>query len=583
MKKNICRILGFASDNNLIPVFLLLVFLLFPAHAFGAEASFAWDANTESDLAGYKIYYGTSSGNYTHWEDVGNTTEHTQTELQDGVTYFFASTAYDTAGNESDFSTEIEVDTPDPQNHSPDTPDRPTGPSSGYFQTTYSYSTSGTDPDGDSLEYQFDWGDDEISGWSEASSRTHAFAAIGNFCVKAQARDSHGATSDWSQCLNVGIALQTHTITASAGANGSMTPAGSVTVTNGANQEFSINPHQNYHIADVRVDNASVGAVGTHTFNSVTQDHSITATFALDNQPPIAHAGADQSALVNDTVTLDGSGSSDADGNQLTFSWSFVSIPDGSSATLSDTTAATPGFVVDAPGSYVAQLIVNDGTVNSAADTITVSTDNSPPVANAGADQSALVNDSVTLDGSGSSDADGNQLTFSWSFVSIPDGSSATLSDTAAATPGFVVDAPGSYVAQLIVNDGTVNSAADTITVSTDNSPPVANAGADQSALVNDSVTLDGSGSSDADGNQLTFSWSFVSIPDGSSATLSDTTAATPGFVVDAPGSYVAQLIVNDGTVNSAADTITVSPLIIPHRWPMPGLTRAHWSMTPSP
>ena len=273
----------------------------------------------------------------------------------------------------------------------------------------------------------------------------------------------------------------------------------------------------------------------------------------------MANAGADQSALVNDTVTLDGSGSSDADGNQLTFSWSFVSIPDGSSATLSDTTATTPGFVVDAPGSYVAQLIVNDGTVNSAADTITVSTDNSPPVANAGADQSALVNDSVTLDGSGSSDADGNQLTFSWSFVSIPDGSSATLSDTTAATPGFVVDAPGSYVAQLIVNDGTVNSAADTITVSTDNSPPVANAGADQSALVNDSVTLDGSGSSDADGNQLTFSWSFVSIPDGSSATLSDTTATTPGFVVDAPGSYVAQLIVNDGTVNSAADTITVS------------------------
>ena len=134
MKKNIFRILGFASDNNLIPLFLFLVFSLFPAHAFGAAASFVWSANTESDLAGYKIYYGTFSGNYTQYVDVGNTTEYTQTGLQDGVTYYFASTAYDTAGNESDFSTEIEVDASGQQNQNPDPPTTPTGPSSGYTQ-----------------------------------------------------------------------------------------------------------------------------------------------------------------------------------------------------------------------------------------------------------------------------------------------------------------------------------------------------------------------------------------------------------------------------------------------------------------
>jgi len=132
-----------------------------------------------------------------------------------------------------------------------------------------------------------------------------------------------------------------------------------VSVDNGANQAFSINPNQNYHILDVQVDGTSMGAVSTYTFTGVTQDHTITASFALDNQPPVANAGADQSVLVNDSVTLDGSGSSDADGDSLSFSWSFVSKPNGSSATLSDTTATTPSFLVDAAGDYVLQEIAN--------------------------------------------------------------------------------------------------------------------------------------------------------------------------------------------------------------------------------
>jgi hypothetical protein len=112
------RILGILSTNHLIPVILFLVFFIFPVHAFGGEVTFTWDANTEPDLAGYIVYYGTSSGNYTRSVDVGNNTEYTQTELQDGVTYYFASTAYDTAGNESGFSNQI-VYIADSQNYSP--------------------------------------------------------------------------------------------------------------------------------------------------------------------------------------------------------------------------------------------------------------------------------------------------------------------------------------------------------------------------------------------------------------------------------------------------------------------------------
>jgi hypothetical protein len=286
-----------------------------------------------------------------------------------------------------------------------------------------------------------------------------------------------------------------------------------------------------------------------------------TVTISTLNSPPVANAGPDQDAFVGNTVTFDGSASSDADGDPLTFSWSLTSVPPGSSATLSDPTAVMPSLVVDRPGTYVAQLIVNDGTVNSAPDTVTISTRNSAPVANAGPDQTAFVGNIVALDGSGSSDVDGDPLTFSWSLTSVPPGSSATLSDPTAVMPVFVVDRPGTYVAQLIVNDGTVNSAPDTVTISTLNSAPVANAGPDQTAFVGNIVALDGSGSSDVDGDPLTFSWSLTSVPPGSSATLSDPTAVMPVFVVDRPGTYVAQLIVNDGTVNSAPDTVTISTL----------------------
>jgi hypothetical protein len=279
------------------------------------------------------------------------------------------------------------------------------------------------------------------------------------------------------------------------------------------------------------------------------------------NTPPVADAGPDQSVFLGDPVTLDGSGSSDADGDPLTYFWSLTTVPAGSAAVLDDPTSVTPTFVVDLYGTYVAQLVVNDGTVDSAPDTVTISTLNSAPVANAGEDQTPLVGDTVTLDGSGSSDVDGDALIYFWSLTAVPAGSAAVLDDPTAVNPTFDVDVFGDYVVQLIVNDGTVDSVSDTVTISTLNSGPVANAGADQSVYLGDIVTLDGSGSSDADGDPLTYFWSLTAVPAGSGAVLNTPTSVTPTFVVDLFGIYVAQLIVNDGTVVSAPDTVTISTL----------------------
>ncbi len=93
------------------------------------------------------------------------------------------------------------------------------------------------------------------------------------------------------------------------------------------------------------------------------------------------------------------------------------------------------------------------------------------------------------------------------------------------------------------------------------NNPPIANAGLDQTVTTGSLVILDGSGSSDPDGDLLTYSWSFASFPSGSNAALSDPAVVNPTFTADVDGSYVVSLVVNDGTVDSAADTVTITAI----------------------
>jgi hypothetical protein len=90
------------------------------------------------------------------------------------------------------------------------------------------------------------------------------------------------------------------------------------------------------------------------------------------NEAPVADAGADQTVIIKETVQLTGSGSSDPDGNPLTYSWEFTSKPAGSLATLSDPSIVNPTFVADKPGEYRVSLTVNDGIVNSAPDEIRI-------------------------------------------------------------------------------------------------------------------------------------------------------------------------------------------------------------------
>ena len=83
------------------------------------------------------------------------------------------------------------------------------------------------------------------------------------------------------------------------------------------------------------------------------------------NIAPVADAGTDQSVTNGAVVTLNGAASTDANGDSLTYSWSFLVRPFGSTAMLTNVSSASPSFTADVVGSYVIGLIVNDGTISS--------------------------------------------------------------------------------------------------------------------------------------------------------------------------------------------------------------------------
>lgn len=305
-------------------------------------------------------------------------------------------------------------------------------------------------------------------------------------------------------------------------------------------------------------------AVGIYGCGGSGGDDAAPQTVSGVNSIPTADAGDNITVVVGVPVILDGSGSSDPDGDPLSYQWSLQLRPGNSNSSLSTTTEVNPSFIPDVAGDYVINLIVNDGTANSIADTVIVSAStiaNNSPVADAGADDTVSIGVTVVLDGSGSSDPDGDTLSYQWNLQSQPAGSSSFLSTATEVDPSFIPDVAGDYTISLVVNDGTVDSNADIVIItalSLANNPPVADAGADDTVNVGDTVVLDGSGSSDPDGDLLTYQWTLTKPPTSISL-LANATAVNPSFVPDVAGDYTITLVVNDGTDNSPSDSVVVT------------------------
>jgi hypothetical protein len=286
-------------------------------------------------------------------------------------------------------------------------------------------------------------------------------------------------------------------------------------------------------------------------------------------EPPVAVAGVDQTVAEGTLTTLDGAAST---GSMLSWQWTQVAGPP---VTLSN--AAGSALTFTAPslsGGFGSQVLTFALTVTNSVGTssstlnVTVTNVNHAPTAHASAPAAVNEGAAITLDGTGSFDVDGDALTYAWVQVGGPavsaNGAGPTLSFNAPMLAGGL----GAAVAlqfELTVSDGAL-TATESVTVLVEqlNHAPNALAGVDRSVAPGATVVLSAAGSSDPDGDLLSYSWTQTA---GAPVTLTAGTLGTASFTVPGTaGPLVFTVQVADGQlVSSASVTINV---IVPNQPP---------------
>jgi len=300
------------------------------------------------------------------------------------------------------------------------------------------------------------------------------------------------------------------------------------------------------------------------------------------NDPPLAVPSVSPiSALEGDTVTLDGSASTDPNNDPLTYTWAQVGatgLPDAPAVTLtpSGSNATFTAPVVSAGQGSITltfELTVDDGEFTDTKSVgITVSHKNLPPVADAGQMETVPEGSNACLNGSASYDPEGDALKFAW--VQVPAAGEPLVVLDAPSTSGPCFDTPGvgpggaDLHFQLIVTDshGASSSPATVLVhVNYVNQPPTANPGNDQTVNEGDTVSLSGSGS-DPDNNTLTFSWTQASGP---TVTLSDVTDPLATFIAPqvfcTGDAVVMTLTVDDGYGGTDSKDVTINVANVNH------------------
>jgi hypothetical protein len=280
----------------------------------------------------------------------------------------------------------------------------------------------------------------------------------------------------------------------------------------------------------------------------------------VSNTPPVIVTKLVVDVVEGKTIMLDASKSYDPDGDGLSFKWSTYFVNQEDLVSISNRFGETTMVTVPEVEEFTViklSLKVTDGLERTYAVIELHISKNQAPVADAGGNITVNEGENFILNGGASKDPENDEISFSWNVGDITT-DDATLEVITCTAPEVAKDTVFPVV--LVVNDGKLASAPDTVwvTVINVNKKPVANAGADIIVNEGEMFTLDGSASNDPDNDKLTFNWSStgITLPSNDFVSISITAPEVEENIT-----VQVVLEVNDGQLNSAPDTVFVKIL----------------------
>ncbi|WP_105166996.1 PKD domain-containing protein [Pseudoalteromonas sp. T1lg23B] len=326
----------------------------------------------------------------------------------------------------------------------------------------------------------------------------------------------------------------------------------------------AIEPHDKEEIA-LQLNNDDTYVLTLTANDGKTYSQPSKFEFVLNSDMPlVASAGPDITVKKGQIVLLDGSESRDLNGVITGYQWRIIEKPDNSLTKIFTDKKVKTSFVADQVGQYIVELSVQNDQGDIATDTLTVTSDalgeNSTPVVVLKDLETQLKpNEVIVLDASESYDPDRfDNLSFMWEVVSQPAGADANLSTLFAAQTSFSATVLGDYEVKVSVTDsqGASAQASYTLSVTTDNLPPVAQLGEDISVPIAP-LELVCKSCFDPEGEPLTYQWQLLSRPQQSAAQLQSPTEAIAKLHPDVAGEYAVAVSVSDGQTEVTSNTQT--------------------------
>ncbi|WP_134669101.1 PKD domain-containing protein [Halorussus marinus] len=441
---------------------------------------------------------------------------------------------------------------------------------------TVTFDASGsTDADGEIASYEWDTeGDGDYGDYGEPTGQTaeKTFDSHGTYTVGVRVTDDSGDTDTYTETIRVTNEAPTASFsytpsdpvagdTVTFDASGSTDADGEIVSyawdTEG-DGDYGDYGEPTGQTAEKTFDSHGTYTVGLKVTDNGGKTHTVTETVTVTNEAPEPSFSVSPSEPVPDeTVTLDASGSTDADGRITSYNWDTEG--DGDYGDYGEPTGQTATMSFDTAGTYTVGLEVTDNGGKSKTFSKSVTVTNDAPTATFSFSPSEPAPDEeIALDATDSTDADGQITSYAWDTEG--DGDYGDYGEPTGQTASVAFDTAGTYTVGLEVTDNGQESTTVTKQITVTNEPPEPNFTFSPSEPAPDeTVTLDASGSTDADGQITSYVWDTNG--DGDYGGWGEPTGQTASTAFETAGTYTVGLEVTDNgeETRTVSRTITVS------------------------